>query len=133
MARLLAESFEVLAREQPRAYARMCTSLENLVVAIQVDEEHFTTEFSSQRAWVCSAAVGIAARIRTHRRTILDVLDNRQALSGAVLADAVTVVGPLETLLRLHAGLLIYVQGAVRCLGFSPLLRRLRDSNVQAV
>lgn len=126
MATLLAESFEVLAREQPEAYARMCVRLEGLAVAIRVDDACFTAEFSSSRARV-RAGLGLeTVRVTTRGSALLDILDDRQSLSEAVLADALEVVGPLETLLRLQDGLLFYLRGAVRCPGFLPLLRRLR-------
>lgn len=127
MAALLAGSFEVLEREQPEAYTRMCAALEGWEVAIGVDGERFAAAFSSGRARVRPVTGHEAARVSTRLPTILDVLDDRQSLTEAVLADAVEVVGPLETLLRLHEGLLFYVKGAVRCPGFAPLLRRLRE------
>jgi hypothetical protein len=68
------------------------------------------------------------AQVATRGSALLDILDARQTLAEAVLADAVEVVGPLDTLLRLQEGLLLYVQGAVRCPGFALLLRRLRNA-----
>jgi hypothetical protein len=130
VARLLGESLVVLAREHPEAYARMCERLAKLTVVMEVDEERFLAQFFSRLVWVRGAAASERrdVTVQTQRRTIIDVLDNRQALTAAVLADAVRVIGPLEALLRLQEGLLLYVQGAVRCPGFIPLLRRLRGS-----
>ncbi|HEX8821058.1 MAG TPA: sterol-binding-like protein [Archangium sp.] len=127
VATLLAESFTVLVREQPEAHARMCARLEGLSVRVTVDEERFAVDFTSRRARVRAVRGDESARVSTHRRTLLDVLDDRQSLTEAVLADAVAVVGPLDTLLRLHEGLLLYVRGAVRCPGFAVLLKRLRE------
>lgn len=126
MAALLAESFEVLRREQPEAYARMCERLEGLSVSLEVEAECFAAGFSSEGARVLPVSGHEVARVSTRLPTILDVLDDRCSLTEAVLTDAVEVVGPLELLLRLHEGLLLYVQGAVRCPGFAPLLKRLR-------
>lgn len=126
---LLGESFLVLSREHPEAYARMCERLAGVSVVIGVDEERFVAEFSSQRAWVRAATEAERARaahVFTRRRTLLDVLDNRQELTQAVLTDAIELIRPLHELLRLHEGLMSYVRGAVRCPGFIPLLRRLR-------
>ena len=128
MAALLAESFEVLRREQPEAYGRMCERLDGLAVSLEVEAERFAAVFSAQRAHVSAATGAEVARVTTRRRTVLDVLDDRQSLTEAVLTDAVEVVGPLDTLLRLHEGLVVYVQGAVRCPGFASLLRRLREA-----
>jgi hypothetical protein len=127
VATLLAESFTVLLREQPEAHARLCARLAGLSVVVEVDEERFTLGFTSRRARLRALNGDESARLSTHRRTLLDVLDDRQSLTEAVLADAVEVVGPLDTLLRLHEGLLLYVQGAVRCPGFASLLKRLRE------
>ncbi len=96
-------------------------------MAVTVEEERFAIDFTSRRARLRAATGDESARIATHRRTLLDVLDARRSLTEAVLEDAVEVVGPLDTLLRLHEGLLLYVQGAVRCPGFAALLRRLRE------
>jgi hypothetical protein len=127
VAALLADSFQVLAREQPEAYARMCALLEGLSVAVWVDEERFAADFSSRGASVRALTGHEPARVSTHGRTLLEVLDARRSLTEAVLADAVRVVGPLDTLLRLHEGLLLYLRGAVRCPGFASVLRRLRE------
>jgi hypothetical protein len=128
VAPLLAASFEVLAREQPEAYARMCSRLEGLAVALRVEEEHFAATFSAHRAHVGALTGQEMAQVATRGSALLDILDARQTLAEAVLADAVEVVGPLDTLLRLQEGLLLYVQGAVRCPGFALLLRRLRNA-----
>ncbi|HEX8440880.1 sterol-binding-like protein [Archangium sp.] len=128
VAGLLAESFEVLARAHREAYTRMCERLAGLSVLLEVEGERFSAAFSSRRAWVWPPSGEEVARVTTRRRTVLDVLDDRQSLTEAVLTDAVEVVGPLDTLLRLHEGLGVYVQGAVRCPGFAPLLRRLREA-----
>lgn len=128
MAALLAESFEVLAREQPQASARMCAALDGLAVALRVDDACFTAGFSTHGARVRATTGGEAVRVTTRGSTLLDILDDHQSLSEAVLADAVEVLGPLDTLVRLQEGLLLYVRGAVRCPGFAPLLRRLRQT-----
>ncbi|MFE8596125.1 sterol-binding-like protein [Archangium violaceum] len=132
VATLLAESFEVLSQEHREAHARMCERLAGLSVLLEVEEERFAAVFSSRRAWVVPPSGGEVARVTTRRRTVLDVLDDRQSLTDAVLTDAVEVVGPLPTLLRLHEGLVVYVQGAVRCPGFVPLLHRLREAAISS-
>jgi hypothetical protein len=125
---LLEESFAVLAREQPPASARLHACLEGLSVALRVGAEHFAVGFTGRGARLREVDGGERAQVSTSQRTLLEVLDGQQSLAEAVLADAVEVVGPLEILLRLHEGLLLYVHGAVRCPGFPLLLRRLRTS-----
>jgi hypothetical protein len=127
VAALLAESFQVLATEHPQARARMAACLEGLAVGLRVDEEHFAASFHQARARVAPATGREPVLVTTRRRTILAVLEARLSLAEAVLADEVQVVGPLETLLRLHEGLRLYVHGAVRSPGFARLLERLRE------
>lgn len=129
VAALLAESFEVLAVEQPAAYARMCARLEGLVVELRIDGERLAAAFAEGRAGVRAGREDTAADVRvvTSRRAILDVLDARRSLADAVLADEVEVVGELGRLVEAHAGLLAYVHGAVRCRSFAGLLRRFRE------
>jgi hypothetical protein len=126
VATLLAESFAVLSREHPEASARLCAHLAGLAVAVQVDGEYFAAGFSSSGACVRAITGREPAQVATQRQTLVDVLDDRQSLTEAVLVDAVRVVGTLDVLLRLHEGLGLYLHGAVRCPGFAPLLRRLR-------
>jgi hypothetical protein len=126
VAALLAESFEVLAREQPVAYAALCARLRGLGVALSVDEESFAALFDARGASVAGVEGTEGARVLTHHATVLAVLEGELTLADAVLTDAVRVVGPLDLLLRLHEGLVLYVQGAARCPGFGSLLRRLR-------
>lgn len=127
VAALLAESFEVLAAEQPPAHARMCARLAGLAVELRIDGERLTAAFADGRARVRAGGDPAAhVRVVTSRRAILDVLDARRSLSDAVLADEVEVVGALDRLVQAHAGLLAYVHGAVRCRSFAGLLLRLR-------
>ncbi|ADO75701.1 Sterol-binding-like protein [Stigmatella aurantiaca DW4/3-1] len=127
MAALLAESFAVLAREQPAAYSGMCARLKGLAVRLEVGPESFTAAFGVGHAQVRLPDETEQAQVSTGRETVLAVLDGEQSLTQAVLTDAVRVVGPLDTLLRLHEGLVLYVQGAARAPGFAALLRRLRE------
>jgi hypothetical protein len=126
---LLARSFEVLAHEQPRAAERLRARLAGLAVGLRIDSEHFAAEFTPERVLLRPPDGHEPVSVVTSRRAILDVLEARQTLAEAVLHDAVGVVGPLDTLLRLQEGLIHYIHGAVRCAGFPPLLRQLKGQN----
>jgi uncharacterized protein with NAD-binding domain and iron-sulfur cluster len=125
VASLLAESFRALASEMPEPSARMGQLLRGLSVALEVDGERFAADFSAEpRVRSCSGEEPV--RMATTRAAILELLDGRRSLSDAVLEDAVSVVGPLDSLLRLHEGLRVYLHAAVRSPGFAVLLKRLR-------
>ena len=128
MARLLARSFTVLAREQPEAHARLCQQLGGLALELRVDGERFAAGFSAEGAWVQDVEGNEPVRVATRGGAILDLLDARLTLADAVLSDAVEVVGPVDILVRLHEGLGVYLHGAVRSPGFAGLLQRLRDT-----
>jgi hypothetical protein len=125
---LLAQSFALLAREQPQAYERFLLPLAGLTVALKIDTEHFTVAFSSGQAHLRAVGGQEHIIVETSRQTILEVLDDRRTLTEAVISSAVEVVGPLELLLLAHEGLIRYVHGAVRCAGFPSLLQQLRSA-----
>jgi hypothetical protein len=130
VARLLGESFAVLADELPAAHARLCAGLAGRAVAIDVDGERFVVAFAAGQARVTSAMEGEDAaagvRVATSRAAILAVIDAQRSLAEAVLTDEVRVVGALDRLVEAHQALVTYVHGAVRCPGFLSLLQRFR-------
>lgn len=133
MGKLLAESLVALAREQPRQHARLCEQLQDRTVEVRVEAEHFLLRFAPEGARVERAGAPSEARVLMGRRALGDVLAARLSLAEAVLTDAVEVVGPLDTLMALHEGLVTYVHGAVRCPSFPSLLARLRAVCREAV
>jgi hypothetical protein len=130
VARLLGESFAVLAAELPAAHARMCALLAGRAVAIDVDGERFVAAFEGGQARVASLPAGedpaAGVRVATGRAAILAVIEARRSLADAVLADEVRVVGDLDRLVEAHHALVTYVHGAVRCPSFPSLLQRFR-------
>lgn len=126
---LLVESFIVLASELPPAWERFCACLDGCAVEIRVDGERFTVRFAADTATIAGSAAAsspVDALLETTRRTIEDVLDARLSLREAVMRDALHVVAPLAMMSRLHAGILAYVHGGVRCPSFPALLKRFR-------
>jgi hypothetical protein len=131
VAGLLDESLEVLQREQPASYARLCEALATLRIEIGVDGEWMIAGFESgsHRVAAQSAAAQTApasARFRASRGAVLDVLDGRISLAEAVLAGRLEAYAPLARLLELHDALVLYVNAAVRCPSFPALLDRFR-------
>ena len=127
VASMLEESFDILVRELPAAYERMCARLAGRSVAIRVDDERLVVAFEGGRAAVSrieAADETWIPVIRTNRRAIADVIDARRTLADAVMADQVEAIAPLADLADIQRGLATYVHGAVRCPSFPDLLRR---------
>ena len=121
---LLQESFDCLEREIPQAYQRMCVTLDGVSVRISLDDETVVIAFGGAHGQVAVAGGPVEAELCTSRRAVLAVLDGRLSLADAVLADAVRIKAPLDTLERLNRGLEAYVHGAVRSHSFPALLVR---------
>jgi hypothetical protein len=127
---LLQESFDCLEREIPQAYQRMCATLDGLSVRISVDDEPVVIGFAGVRGRVSLTGGPVDAELCTSRRAVLEVLDGRLSLADAVLADAVTIRAPLDTLERLNRALEAYMHGAVRSRSFAALLVRFRAARL---
>jgi len=128
IARLLAESFDLLAARLPDAHARMLAPLRGLELELILDAEalHLRFEHGVELTAGGGELVPGCPRIECRLPTILAVLDAKLSLVEAVESDALQVRADLDRLVLLHEGLLAYVHGAVRCPGFPELLTRLR-------
>jgi hypothetical protein len=124
VAGLVSESLEVLSREQPGAYARLCARLRGVAVSFEVDAERFQVSFTGPRARVGPDQGSAAISLSTRKRALRALLEARLTLEDAVLSGAMRVLGPLELLAGSHEALRCYVHGAVRCPSFPPLLAR---------
>jgi hypothetical protein len=131
LGRLLQESFDCLEREIPQAYRKMCATLDGLSVRICLDDETVVIGFAGVHCRVDVAGGPVKAELRTSRRAVLAVLDGRQSLASAVLADEVKVRAPLDTLERLNHAIEAYMHGAVRSRSFPALLVRFREREPQ--
>jgi len=121
-------SLAALREEFPDAYYLMCRRLLGRTVALSIDEEQIPIVFEARSARVGDPLPQPHVRVRTTRRTILDVLGARLSLQGAVDSGALELWGPIEDLEAFHAALLLYVQGAVRSPSFPGLLDRFREA-----
>ncbi len=61
------------------------------------------------------------------RTAVLRVIDARDTLMSAVLADRLVLRGATRDVLAFHDGLIAYVHGAVRARSFPELLRQFRQ------
>jgi hypothetical protein len=104
----------------------MCVSLAPRTLRLHVEHERVAVRFAPEEARVVDDDGECALELQTTRRTILDVIDARRTLMGAVLADRLMVRGTPRDVLAFHDGLMAYVQGAVRARSFPELLKRYR-------
>jgi hypothetical protein len=123
---LLRRSMDQLSADVPESYRLLLQQLGSLVVALKVDGEHFSLSGGQRIAVTDGIASTAGAEITTSRNTILDVLDARLGLRDAVEDGKVSVVGPLDDVLRLHDTLLAYVHAAIRAPSQPELLGALR-------
>jgi hypothetical protein len=127
------ESFSALEREVPSAYAAMCTRLAGREVALDVGGERLAIRFTAQRATFLASAESPAVELRTSRATILDVIDARDSLMTAVVADRMWLRGHPADVVAFHDGLSAYVHGGVRAPTFRTLLAEFRADARRAV
>jgi len=123
----LARSFDALRCEVPEAYARMCRRLVARRVDLRVDDEHVAVVFARDQARIVAEASPCAVEVRTSRTAVLRVIDARDTLMSAVLADRLVLRGAPRDVLAFHDGLMAYVHGAVRARSFPELLRQFRQ------
>lgn len=125
---LLRRSFGHLADEVPDSYRLTLDALGPLVVALEVDGEHFCLSGGNHLVVTDGEPASARVRITTSRATIVDVLDARAGLRDAVDAGTVGVRGSLEDVLRVHDTLRAYVHAAVRAPAQAGLLDSLRTA-----
>jgi hypothetical protein len=121
-------SLTSLRAEFPQAYFLMCRVLAGRTVLLSIDGEEIPLAFQLRTARVAPRLPRSDVRVRTSRNAILDVLDDRLTLEGAVESGDLELRGSIEDLERFHDALLVYVGGAVRCPSFPALLDRFREA-----
>jgi hypothetical protein len=121
-------SLTSLREEFPQAYYLMCRKLAGRTVLLSIDGEEIPLAFETRTARVAAKLARADVRVRTSRESILDVLDARLSLQGAVESGGLELWGTTEDLELFHEALLIYVEGAVRCPSFPTLLDRYREA-----
>lgn len=122
----MVDSFGALEREVPSAYATMCSRLDGREVVLAVDGERLAIRFAAARATFLGKPEAPAVELRTSRATILDVIEARDSLLSAVVADRMWLRGRPGDVLAFHDGLAAYVHGGVRAPTFRTLLAEFR-------
>ena len=108
-------ALDLLRSEAPAAHHRMVDELRPGAVLLQVDGDRFAVEVRGDRP--------VAGRVVARDGAVLDLIDGRLDMLGAVEAGRLDVRGDPEAVLRLARALSAFVEGAVR----APRLRELLD------
>jgi hypothetical protein len=127
LAACVPRSLDILRRECPEAYLRVCSSLARLVVALEVDGERVVLGFRPEHIDVLSADERADVDASTTRATIAHLYDGRLTIGKAIVSDAVLLKGRVDDLVGFHDALLDYVRGAARCPSFPPLVAAYRS------
>lgn len=125
----LADSFTILRREMPPAYAALCRCLAGHEVTLVVDGESVPVQFESEQALLLSAPVAPIIDVRTTSAAILDLVEACCTLDEAVMADRLLLRGSPRDLLLFHDGLMAYFHGALRAPSFPRLLQSFRSAS----
>jgi hypothetical protein len=131
VARLLAESFSIIARELPAAGRGLALALTERRIRIEIGAELLDVSVGDGVLQVSAAVRGTGpspdAFVSAGVATILDVLDARTNLRDAVLEGQLRVIAELANVQVLYDALLQYTHAAVRCPSIALLLGRLRQ------
>lgn len=126
---LLRRSVGHLVEEVPESHRLTLEALGPLVVALDVDGEHFSLTGGRHLVVADGELASARVRITTSRAIIVDILDARVGLQDAVQASTVAVRGSLDDVLRVHDTLRAYVHAAVRAPSQVGLLDALRAAS----
>jgi len=105
----------------------MCRRLDGRRVGLRVDDERVAVVFARDDARIVADTGLCTVDVRTSHTAVLRVIDARDTLMSAVLADRLVLRGAPRDVLAFHDGLMAYVHGAVRARSFPELLRQFRQ------
>jgi hypothetical protein len=115
---------EIVREDVPEAYQRLQRSAPP-AIAITLDQEELCL-VSGTAGLEVTAAGSAELRVRTTRRTLLDLIEGRCSLLDALYDETFFVVGDRDLLLAAHEALVAFLQGAVRSPRMPALLHELR-------
>lgn len=111
----LAASLIQVSDSDPSGYRRLIERVGELDVELQVCDEVMSLEFTTDAVHVYRRhGASPDAVVLTTRATIDDVISGGQTLEEAILDGQLIVKGPLDVLVRLHDGLLLYLTSVIR-------------------
>lgn len=122
---LVRRTLEVLRREANAHYAMLVAELVAMSLTVEIDEERIAPSIADG-AIVLSDLAG-RVRVRISLCTLLDLVEGRESLLGALRARRLVVVGDRTEIPRLERALRVYVHGLVRCTSAPSLLSELQE------
>src|SRR4051794_27665112 len=124
----LEASLACLAAEEPQAHRALAEAVGPLRVRLDTTDAVRTLAYGSGGWRFADGEAGPTIRFDHH--VILDLVDGELALDDAIEAERLQISGPVDALERLHAALLIYIEGMLRAPGAVSLLERYRAGDL---
>ena len=122
---LLGSSLDALRRDVPAAYERLADALAELPLALEVDGVKLRLVFADgEHALQGPGEADVL--LKTSRPAILDLVDGRATLVGALRAERLWLQGAPGAVVRFDHALRAYLAGAVRSRAFPELLSEYR-------
>jgi hypothetical protein len=123
----LTRSFRLLEAGMPAAYQALCAAAGELSVRLVATGDARVLRFRG-RIPVFEADGAADLEVVFDHRVILDLIDGRVALEDALLLDRLWIRGRPGALEQFHAGLIFYLNGAIRLSECLELLRYFRTA-----
>ena len=119
-------ALDALSRARSDCYARLARVVADLPLRLFVQGER--VQVVARRGRFVRWSDGDAAvTVRTTPRAILALVDGEETLLDAVVAGRLDACGAVDALTAAHDGLMIFLEGAVRCPSFPGLMRDFRQ------
>lgn len=125
-ANLLTRAWEILRRDELRAFTHMVDALGPLTVALEVDDEVFSVLGGDRLSVQPGLDAAAAVRVRASRAAVLRLIDGEASFLDAVFARDIRLTGATPDLMRLARAQRAFTEGAIRARRMRPLIAELR-------
>ena len=129
---LMKRSLDLLAHEAAPAEAALRTAIGPLRTRLRDETSARLFHLTPAGFALDSDASGADVEIGFDRALVLDLAEGRLTLEDALLADRLHARGEMEAMTRLHAALMVYLEGLLRAPGASALYDEYRDGELIA-
>lgn len=124
----LDRSFELLARDAPGAYSRVCDALGGVDLCVVDGGRRFAVRSHGGRLASGAVRGDEHVVIGVDQQTILALVDGHLSLEQALREERLFVEGSPSHAANAFDALSIYLRGAVRCTSFPALLADFRST-----
>ncbi len=122
----LQDSLACLAAEEPQAHRALADAIGPMRLTLVAGGDARTIRCESDGWTLADREVG--PTIEFDHQCILDLVDGRVTLHEAIAADRLRMSAPMADLERLHAALLIFIEGMLRAPAAPSMLERYRHA-----